>query len=494
VFGATFTYYTTLTGNTTTVPGALQYNPNVPILNLYVTQTLNGCESDRATYNIASYPKPAPPVVASPLNLCQFAVVGPLTAGGQNINWYENANGGVPLLSAPVPQTNIGTPSAGNPERDSFFATQTVNGCESDRAFLQVIINYQPNATFIPSKRFVCVDDTISFVYYGNADVNASYTWSVPRPAGREVSGQGTQGPFVARFDSVGVYDINLIVSANGCTSTPVYQRIEVRDRPETRINAKRQVCIDEVVEISLDSMSEGISNYNFTFDDGRVEYATYDAGPFGVSWSTPGQKQIIVNSTSRLCGSRTQAEIINVRPAPGAAIQDKPTGTICAADSVRLQAVDLGPGYQYVWTPSNIFQDRANRGTTVFTTPFYRQGKYYAMLTVTDSVGCEGQDSVEINTLPCCDVYFPNAFAPGSQNEKNNRFGMISQGVPTRFTLRVMNRWGRVMYETSDARQGWDGRYEGELQPTGTYFYYAKYRCASGEEAEQRGDITLIR
>ena len=493
-FGATFTYYTTDTGNTTTVPGALQYNPSVPILNLYVSQTLNGCESPRATYSIASYPKPAPPVVASPLNLCQFAVVGPLTAGGQNINWYENANGGVPLLSAPVPQTNIGTPRPDSAIRDSFFATQTVNGCESDRAFLQVVINYQPNATFIPSKRFVCVDDTISFVYYGNADANANYTWSVPKPAGVDVSGQGTQGPFVARFDSVGIYDINLIVSANGCTSTPVYQRIEVRDRPETRINAKRQVCIDEVVEISLDSMSEGISNYNFTFDGGEVAYATYDAGPFGVSWNTPGQKQIIINSTSRLCGSRTQAEVINVRPAPSAVIRDKPSGNVCAADSVRLQANDLGPGYVYAWTPSNIFQDRANRGLTVFTTPFYRQGKYSALLTVTDSVGCEGKDSLEITTIPCCDVYFPNAFAPNSQNEKNNRFGMLSQGVPTRYTLRIMNRWGRVVFETSDSRQGWDGRYEGEPQPTGTYVYYAKYRCANGEDFEQKGDITLIR
>ena len=492
--GATIKYYATDTGKVPITLAPFPYNPSAPIVNIYVSQTVNGCESPRSKYIIASYPKPPPPVVSSPLNVCQFAITGPLTAGGQNINWYENANGGVPLLSAPVPQTNIGTPRADSAIRDTFFATQTVNGCESDRAFLEVIINYQPNATFIPSKRFVCVDDTISFVYYGNADANASYTWSIPRPQGREVSGQGTQGPFVARFDSVGTFDINLIVSANGCTSTPVYQRIEVRDRPQTRVNAKREVCIDEVVEISLDSMSPGISGYNFTFDGGKVEYATYDAGPFGVSWNTPGIKQVIVNSTSRLCGSRTQAELINVHASPAAIIRDKPTGNICAADSVRLVANDLGPGYTYTWTPSNIFQDRANRGITVFTTPFYQKGRYYAVLTVADSIGCEGQDNVEINTIPCCDVYFPNAFAPNSQNEKNNRFGMISLGVPTRYTLRIMNRWGRVMYETSDARMGWDGRYEGEAQPTGTYFYYAKYRCANGEDFEQKGEITLVR
>ncbi len=484
--GATFTYYTTATGNTTIPPPTLNYDPNVAVKYFYVSQTLNGCEGPRAMYTVGSYPKPAPPIVSTPLNLCQFAIAAPLTAGGTNIKWYENPSGGVSLLTDPVPSTNF-------PDTLTYFASQTVNGCESDRSLLEVIINYQPNATFIPSKRFVCVNDTISFVYYGNATPDATYNWFIPTRGATEVSGQGTQGPFVAQFDSVGVFDVRLIVVNKGCASTPVFQRIEVRDRPVVRINAKREICLDEVVEITVDSMSDLISNYDFTFDNGTVEYATYNAGPFGVSWNTPGIKNIIVNSTSRFCGSRLQAETIFVRPAPAAAIQNKPTGDICASDSVRLQADDLGPSYEYTWTPSNIFQDRGNRGTTVFTTPLFRTGKYAALLTVTDSVGCIGKDSVVLTTIPCCDVFFPNAFTPNG-DDRNDRFGMMSQGVPSRFTLRVVNRWGRVMFETSDARIGWDGRYNGEEQPTGTYFFYSKYQCANGQDYEQKGEITLIR
>ena len=432
--------------------------------------------------------------MVSPVNICQFAIVGPLTATGQNINWYENPAGGVPLLAPPVPETNISTPKPGAPARDSFFATQTVNGCESDRALIDVSVNYQPNATFVPSKRFVCVDDTISFVYYGNADNNATYNWFIPKPQGREVTGQNSQGPFVAQFDSIGVYDVRLIVSSDkGCVSTPVTQRIEVRDRPQTRINAKREICLDEVVEISLDSMSELISSYRFEFDGGKIEYGTDDSGPYGVSWNTPGAKKIVVNSTSRFCGSRLQAEIINVRPAPAAMIQNKPSGDVCASDSIRLQANDLGPGYEYTWTPSNIFQERGNRGTTVFITPLFKRNAYAAVLTVTDSVGCIGKDSVTLITIPCCNISFPNAFTPNNDG-LNDRFGQQSIGVPSRFTMRVMNRWGKVIFETSDALESWDGRFSGEEQPSGTYFFYAKYRCSNGQDYEQKGEITLIR
>lgn len=68
-----------------------------------------------------------PPVVTSPVYLCQNSVAKPLTAtpsGGGTLNWYSGLVGGVPLAAAPIPSTtNVGL--------TNYYVTQTIGGVES---------------------------------------------------------------------------------------------------------------------------------------------------------------------------------------------------------------------------------------------------------------------------------------------------------------------------------------------------------------------------
>lgn len=76
----------------------------------------------------------APPTVVTPVQYCLNATAAPLTAAGSNLKWYTAANSNTPLPSAPTPNTNVvGT--------TTYWVSQTVNNCESEKTPIQVIVN-----------------------------------------------------------------------------------------------------------------------------------------------------------------------------------------------------------------------------------------------------------------------------------------------------------------------------------------------------------------
>jgi len=82
---------------------------------------------------------PDPPIVNSPVTYCQGSTAVPLTAIGSNLLWYITPTGGTGDPTAPTPSTaTTGT--------TSYYVSQTVNGCESDRAQIDVVVNEVPGA------------------------------------------------------------------------------------------------------------------------------------------------------------------------------------------------------------------------------------------------------------------------------------------------------------------------------------------------------------
>jgi gliding motility-associated-like protein len=95
---------------------------------------------------------------------------------------------------------------------------------------------------------------------------------------------------------------------------------------------------------------------------------------------------------------------------------------------------------------------------------------------------------SVIIN--PLLDV--PNAFTPG-------RFGINSVVNVRGFGIgkmdwRIYNRWGQLIFRSSNKKIGWDGTYRGKLQPIDVYSYTLDVELTDGKKIRKTGDITLLR
>jgi gliding motility-associated-like protein len=122
------------------------------------------------------------------------------------------------------------------------------------------------------------------------------------------------------------------------------------------------------------------------------------------------------------------------------------------------------------------------------------RQTSFGVRYTVTDSYGCKKTVTKSITIYSSCTIYVPNAFTPGNDG-RNDVFRVLNAVKAENFALKIYNRWGQAIFETKDWKQGWDGRYKGQLQGTGTYVWTLSYRdTRSGERVQKKGTVTLIR
>ncbi|RYZ51448.1 MAG: gliding motility-associated C-terminal domain-containing protein, partial [Chitinophagaceae bacterium] len=96
-------------------------------------------------------------------------------------------------------------------------------------------------------------------------------------------------------------------------------------------------------------------------------------------------------------------------------------------------------------------------------------------------------------NTVRCDTLYFPNAFTPNGDH-RNDVFKSAYNHSIRKYRLTIFNRWGNLVFTTSNGEKGWDGIYNGKEQGTGVYVWLATYTTALGKQKTQKGVVTLLR
>ncbi|MGN6567936.1 MAG: gliding motility-associated C-terminal domain-containing protein [Flavipsychrobacter sp.] len=454
----------------TTATGTITY---------YASQTINGCESYKSKITVTVKPKPAVPAVST-INYCQNDIALPLTAGGTNLLWYLASSGGIGTHTAPIPGTSY-------PDTNYYYVTQTVNGCESDRSQLAVVVNYKPNALILPNEPYVCQHDTMSFSYYGNGTPDAAYNWTMP--AGAQIVGGNGQGPVVIRFDSAGARKVLLQVDNHGCKSPFASYIVDVRQSPVVPLIMNKEACQGQTVTVATGTANETINNYVWDFGPATVLYGASGGGPYGLRWNTQGMYVVKLTAISNSCPSVPVLDTIYIHPLADAHIQYASSTNVCTGDSVHFTLENYNPAYLYQWTPSSFFTNETNQADVYG----FIGLSGYVHVTATTEYGCTSADSVMISTHSCCKVTFPNAFTPNGDG-LNDVFRPINQGRIQIKDFRVFDRWGKAIFESRDQRLGWDGKYNGIPQDMGTYFYFIQYLCADGKQYEEKGELMLIK
>jgi gliding motility-associated-like protein len=85
-----------------------------------------------------------------------------------------------------------------------------------------------------------------------------------------------------------------------------------------------------------------------------------------------------------------------------------------------------------------------------------------------------------------------PNAFTPDKFGQ-NAVIKIKGFGIG-KLDWRIYNRWGQLVFQSSDIYKGWDGYFKGKLQPMDVYAYTIDAVLTNGEKIRKTGDITLIR
>ncbi len=125
-----------------------------------------------------------------------------------------------------------------------------------------------------------------------------------------------------------------------------------------------------------------------------------------------------------------------------------------------------------FLWSPSTLL-DCSTCQNTIVTGDDSGQTITYT-LTVTDSGGCRGLDTVTIIYLRCDDnsLLIPNVFSPNG-DRLNDLFLIKGLCLKTNFLIQIFNRWGIKVFETTDRNNSWDGKINGGADASDGVYYY---------------------
>ena len=157
----------------------------------------------------------------------------------------------------------------------------------------------------------------------------------------------------------------------------------------------------------------------------------------------------------------------------------------VCPVDG-KTVTLDVPGWTSYNWTPGNY----TGSAITISSAGAY-------VLNVTDENGCEAESVVNAKETCSPSFFAPTAFTPNGDGD-NDVFLPTVNDV-SNYSLKVYNRWGQMIFESTNVAVGWDGTSDGEYVPYGSYVWVIEYEPASrnGYESSNQfhyGSVVLLR
>jgi gliding motility-associated-like protein len=122
----------------------------------------------------------------------------------------------------------------------------------------------------------------------------------------------------------------------------------------------------------------------------------------------------------------------------------------------------------------------------------FETEGLYPIVLEVKNIWDCSDTIIKAIHINPDFALYVPNAFTP-NEDDKNEVFLPVMRAVKA-YHISVFDRWGELLFQTSDINSGWDGTYKGEPCKSDVYAWKIIISSINGDSKEVKGHVTLYR
>jgi gliding motility-associated-like protein len=145
--------------------------------------------------------------------------------------------------------------------------------------------------------------------------------------------------------------------------------------------------------------------------------------------------------------------------------------------------------GVTYLWQPASWLSNPTIANPTA--TP---QENITYQLTAISKGGCKAMDEIQIKVYKIAPgFYVPSGFTPNNDGN-NDVIRPILMGMRSLKLFRVYNRWGQLLFTTSEKGKGWDGTFKGSQQDPGTFVWIAEGVTYLGENIKKQGTVVLLR
>ena len=126
----------------------------------------------------------------------------------------------------------------------------------------------------------------------------------------------------------------------------------------------------------------------------------------------------------------------------------------------------------------------------------FTKPGKHEICLMVTSFDGCKDTLRKTIEVKGAYNVWIPSSFTPNFDKINDVFIPVFSPyGIDTKYyEFTIFNRWGALLFNTSNVNVGWDGTFKGEPVNEGVYVFTLKFKDADGVIYDKIGHVTLLK
>lgn len=412
-----------------------------------------------------------------------------------------------------------------------------------DQMVKKITVYPVPNANFTFNNG--CEDDEVSFTNLSTISAGQiTYNWEFSDSFSTQ-----SKNP-VHLFDGYGDFGVELTVtSAFGCTDTS-WDTVTIYPLPDVSFNAD-PVCFGEITLFENTTTLPDSSAINDWFWSFGVQDAAFIENP-SYQYSAPGAYDVLLQATSPKGCVDTTIKTVIVNELPNNTITPLGPTSFCDGDSVELSAdplvdfytwsngdttqktiitVDgtynltvessfgcidsnsieitvwelpdvvaykdttLSKGYSaylsatgavfYQWTPE--FDLESPSSPETLATPF---DSTRFVVVGTDLNGCENTDSVTVLVLEDYKVEATNVITPNGDGV-NDFWEIINIETYPDVEVSIYNRYGNELFNTMQYQNEWDGKYNGNELPEGTYYYTIRF---DGSEKIYKGAVSILR
>jgi len=163
---------------------------------------------------------------------------------------------------------------------------------------------------------------------------------------------------------------------------------------------------------------------------------------------------------------------------------------TVVVGQPLQLHATG---GVTYVWTPTTGFTTSNTIPNPIAIYGINIDSIRYKVV-VRDNIGCPDSAFVTVHVFKTDpSIFVPTAFTPNGDG-LNDVVRPISVGMRRIIYFNVYNRWGTLLFTTTENKKGWDGRINGVLQSTNVFVWTVSAEDYLGNKYFRKGTVTLIR
>jgi gliding motility-associated-like protein len=286
-------------------------------------------------------------------------------------------------------------------------------------------------------------------------------------------------------------------VNIDGCVSSDQVQ-ITYYKLPTASFSVSQS---DGCPPLTVNFTKTNADDYPISWQFGIKDSISTEKNPV-FTYTTPGSYIVKMTVTGPAGKLVSKEKTITVHEVPKAKFEVVPAEVYIPEQQLRCYNYSVN-GNSYQWN----FGD-GNTSTEFNASHTYSDsGLYSVTIIVSTNYRCSDTMTITnaVHVIEKSRIKFPTAFSPNPNGSSNGRYNahdfsndvfypIVINGGLKDYHMEIYNRWGVLLFESSDIDVGWDGYYKNQLMMEDVYIYRISGIYNDGKRFSKTGDILLMK